>query len=121
MLYAAYILFSNYLMPLASTTFQGFINGLGPIVVIILGISLIFGVKSFTTLASTVLEGSMNIVVIIVRAVLNGIASFLKWFFNLIPNVYRNTKEHWRKRGGSPLFCNIMALIATLVVIAIIV
>ena len=120
MLYLAYILVKMYVLPAASQSFLELVNGLGPIIIIILGISLLLGAGVFGRLLSTMAEGSMNIVIIVIGAVFRAIGAFLRWFLNLIPTVYTSVSSFCRNHGRSQGFSTCMGLITSIVVIAII-
>lgn len=120
MLYLAYILVKMYVLPAVSQTILEIVNGLGPIIIIILGISLLLGAGVFGRLLSTMAEGSMNIVIIVIGAIFRAIGAFLRWFFNLIPTVYTSASSFCRNHGRSRGFSTCIGLIASIVVIAII-
>ena len=121
MLYGLYMIFTNILFPMLRDAGIEMINEIGPIVIILIGISLIFGFSAAGRLASSVANGTLNVLTVCVSAFFRAIVAFLSWFFRLIPNTFAGVREFFLRRGGSRGFSTIMAFIATVVVIAVIV
>lgn len=121
MLYGLYYLFNTTLFPMLKVAGVELINGIAPIIIIILGIALLFGVNAAGRLASTVANGVFNVVTVCVGALFRAIVGFLSWFFQLMPNTYSRVREFCLRRGASGAFSTIMALVATIVVVAVII
>lgn len=121
MLVFIYYYLLTVLFPQLRAVVPAISEGIATIIVICIGISLIGGFTVARNFAGAIATGTANVSIVIIRAFFEGIVTFLRWFFGIIPRVYTGVREWLIRNGSSSGFASFMGVITALLVVAIII
>lgn len=113
--------FATVLLPQFRATGEALSSGIATIIIICLGISLLGGYGIARNFAGAIASGTANVAIVIIRAFFSGIATFLEWFFRLIPRVYTSVRNGLERNGSSHAFASFIGVIAAVIVVAVII
>lgn len=94
------------------------------IVIMVAGIVLLFGAAGFkisNNLGSTVIGGIFRAIGYVCRSIIQGVAWIIRSIFRMIPRLFNESRRTFRQMGLSEFLSNLLSLLTTLVVLAIII
>ena len=124
MIIGMYMLIVRYAIPVAEKCMNSFFAAIGPIILVLAGIVLIFGAVGFSiakNLGSTIVGGIFRAAAYLIRQVARGVAWLLINFVKLVPMVFVGTRRAMMRRTKKAIFYNGVAVLATIASIAVVI
>ena len=124
MLIALYHILVSEFLPRIGSYALSLLDLIMPIVIVLAGIVLLFGAVGFkisNNLGSTVTNGIFRAIEYLVRTLVNAIGWIIRAISRFMPRVYRESRRVYSDMGLNSFVSNLLAVITTVLVLAIII
>lgn len=124
MLIMLYLFIVNSVLPMMGAYAMAALEPVMIIVIMLAGIVMLFGVvgvRISNNLGSTVVSGIFRLLGYIGRTIINGIRWIVRSIVNLMPRVFRGSRNFFQSTGLSPAISNFLAFMTSAVVLVIII
>ena len=124
MLIALYHILVSEFLPRMGAYALTLLDLIMPIVIVLAGIVLLFGAVGFkisNNLGSTVTNGIFRAIGYLVRTLVNAIGWIIRAISRFMPRVYRESRRVYSDMGLNSFVSNLLAVITTVLVLAIII
>lgn len=124
MVIVMYMLIVRYAIPVAEKCMNTFFTAIGPVIIVLAGIVMVFGAVGFTiakNLGSTIVGGIFRATAYLVRQVARGVALLIVNVVKLVPMVFVGTRRAMMKRTKKSIVSTGVAVLATIATIAVVI
>ena len=124
MLLSLYFFIMNVALPQVGAYAEALIEPVIVIAITLAGIVMIFGavgIKISNNLGSTIMNGIFRGIGYLFQVLFRAIAWIVKSTFHLLPRVFAESRRIFSQFGISPVLSNILAVVVTMLVFAIII
>ena len=124
MVIVMYMLIVRYAIPVAEKCMNTFFTAIGPVIIVLAGIVMVFGAVGFSiakNLGSTIVGSVFRGAAYLIRQVARGVALLIINVVKLVPMVFVGTRRAMMKRTKKPIVSTGVAVLATIATIAVVI